>query len=212
MRRLIPLFFALVLLLSACVRQETTIRVHPADLMSFDVQLRMKRALSEELGYSSQDFVNQAKKSLPAQVQGVAEITPVDEPEWVGTKLTTPPVPANQIEFVDYTRDGGRARLEINLNNINAEEIRELPALKSFGAQVIMTAVFPDEVIASNGVYSGNEVTWDLLELNENPWVEARVGPELWVIIALIGAACLGLVVILVGIVRMLRGRKSRRA
>ncbi len=194
-------------MLTACVRSHTTIEIHPADLVSFDIQVRATRSLVEQANLSSAALIESAKKRIPEPAQAVSTIEPIEEPDWVGARLTTLPIPANQAnQFVRYERDGNKARVDVLYANIRPKEFGvDDQALKSAGAEMTISAVFPGRVLASNGVIRENTVTWDLLTMTEDPWVEAQVGPETWVIAAAIGIGALGIVMLVYGVVRLAR-------
>lgn len=205
--KLAPLLIALCLVLSACVRTHTTIQVHPADLISFDVQFRMDKDFARQTGSSPESITEQAKSRLPEAAQAIATFTPIDEAEWVGTHATTVPLPAAQVsEFVQYTRDGSTAKLVLPLEKYSAlGQFGDVTDLKSTGVEARVSVVLPGKILGTNGVISGNSVTWDLLAMDSDPWVEAQVGMEWWLIALIAVAVIFGVILVVWGLAKVFR-------
>lgn len=214
MRRSIPLHLVLLLtavclLLSACVRTHTTIQVHPADLISFDVQFRMNKDFARQTGTTAESITAQAKDRLPQAAHAIATFTPIDEEEWVGTHTSTLPLPAAQVvEFVQYTREGSTAKVVLPLARYRSsalDQFGDIADLKSTGAEAKVSVVLPGKIVGTNGVISGDSVTWDLLTMNEDPWVEAQVGMEWWLIALIATAVIFGLILVMWGLSKLFR-------
>lgn len=205
---------ALCLVLSACVRTHTTIQVHPADLISFDVQFRMDKDVARQTGASPASITEQAKAQLPEAAQAIASFTPIEEEEWIGTHATTVPLPAAQVsEFVQYTRDGSKARLVLPLEKYSAlGQFGDLADLKSTGVEARVSVVLPGKILGTNGVISGNSVTWDLLAMDSDPWVEAQVGMEAWLIALIAVAVLFGVILVVWGLSKLFRRPKRYAA
>lgn len=212
MQRFFPLHLAALLLLvgvllSACVRTNTTIQIHPADLVSFDMEFRMNRTFANQTGATPDTITQNAKERLPAAAQAIATFTPIEEPEWVGTHATTIPLPADRVrEFVLYTRDGAKARVTLPLERYRVlDGIGSVADLRQAGVEAKVSVAFPGKVLATNGVVTGNTVTWDLLQIDGDPWAEAQVGMEWWLIILIAIAVIFGVILVIWGLARIFR-------
>lgn len=204
---------ALCLVLSACVRTHTTIQVHPADLISFDVQFRMDKNVARQTGATPESITAQAKSRLPNAAQAIAAFTPIDEEEWIGTHATTVPLPAAQVaEFVQYTHEGNKVRLVLPLKKYSTlGQFGDITDLKSTGVEARVSVVMPGKILGTNGVISDHSVTWDLLAMDSDPWVEAQVGMEWWLITLIAVAVIFGVILVIWGMAKVFRHPRRRQ-
>ena len=125
----------------------------------------------------------------------------------MGTHATTIPLPADRVrEFVLYTRDGAKARVTLPLERYRVlNGIGSVADLRQAGVEAKVSVAFPGKVLATNGVVTGNTVTWDLLQIDGDPWAEAQVGMEWWLIILIAIAVIFGVILVIWGLARIFR-------
>lgn len=167
----------------------------------------MNKDFARQTGTSPESITNQAKQRLPQAAQAIASFTPIEEEEWVGTQATTLPLPAAQVsEFVQYTREGSKARLVLPLDKYNAvDQFGDLSELKAAGVEAKVSVVLPGKILGTNGMVVGNSVSWDLLALDADPWVEAQVGMEWWLIALIAVAVIFGAILVIWGLAKVFR-------
>lgn len=167
----------------------------------------MDKDFARQTGASPESITQQAKSRLPEAAQAIASFTPIEEEEWVGTHATTVPLPAAQVsEFVQYTRAGSTAKLVLPLEKYSAlDQFGDIADLKSTGVEARVSVVLPGKILGTNGVISGNSVTWDLLQMDSDPWVEAQVGMEWWLIALIAVAVIFGVILVIWGMAKVFR-------
>lgn len=207
MKRLLPLLIACLFVLSACVRSETQISVLPGDLITFDIQVRLNRTLAEQGDITPETLAEDAKKRIPEDAHAVVTINQIDEPDWIGTHVSTLPLPANQYhQILTLTRESGTLRLEIPTQSIIPQQVN-LENLKQFGAAATLAIHMPGQIIEANGEISERTVRWDLTNPPET-FVVVCVNDTAWTwwIAAGVGGA-LGILLILIGLIKWWRRR-----